>query len=852
MPEAQQRQLAAIMFTDMVGYTALMGKDEQKALQLLHKNRDFLKPLIQSHRGEWLKEMGDGTLSSFASAVEAVGCALEIQRTLRDDPELSLRIAIHIGDVVFEEGDVFGDGVNVASRIEPLAAPGGICISERVYDDIRNKPEIETVLLGEKNLKGVDRPIKVYALTGEGLATPLTQATAAGDGGPQPKARGRAYGVAGGFVVGTILAVLAYVVFFGGPAQADIRIPTAVVDFVNETGEPELDGLSGMLITALEQSRRLSVLTRSRMFDILKQMGRDDVDRIDEALGREIATRAELHALVVASIRKLGQRYTVDLKILDPQRDEYLFTAAEEGEGQESIFGMIDRLAAKTRRGLKEKAAEIEAASQNVADVTTLNLEAYQHYFKGEELINKLRFQEAIEEFEQAIALDSTFGLAYYRQAYAVDWELNEKRAKELIEKALSLINRIPKKEGYLVRAVYENIEKGFSEGLAVLKEMEQIYPHDKEMIYNIGDWSFHVGQFEDAAKYLEHALTLDPTHQRALQHLVLVYGSMDRYDDTLDAAHRFVSVSNDSAAYYELVGSAFLDHFEDQHNAITNLKRSLDLEPDNYDAMLTLGRAYYGLQDYDQAIFNLNRAIEINPGTISGHMFLGFVYGHGAKEPERAITQFNQALEIDPTKHSAIFQLGAMYYHLKEYDRAILSFTEYLEHRPDAVQSRNFLGSIYLIQGKFAAADKHLRDALALDSTEVTAHRLLGYLSAEQCHFDEAKDLAEESLALDSSFANYNLLAWVLIAGDIDIQRGILLAQHAIESKPGNFKWLISVDPFMAIPSYSLGLAHLKNVRYPEAVKYLQQANKLLPNREAIRDDLERARKMLREKSKS
>ena len=121
----QQRKLAAIMFTDVVGYTALMGRDEEKAIQLLHKNRDLLKPLIKEHRGDWLKEIGDGTLSSFASAVEAVKCALDIQKILKDDPELTLRIGIHIGDLVFEEGDIFGDGVNVASRIEPLAAPGG-------------------------------------------------------------------------------------------------------------------------------------------------------------------------------------------------------------------------------------------------------------------------------------------------------------------------------------------------------------------------------------------------------------------------------------------------------------------------------------------------------------------------------------------------------------------------------------------------------------------------------------------------------------------------------------------------------------------------------------------------------
>ncbi len=170
------RKLAAIMFTDIVGYTAIMGEDEPKALRLLQKNRDLLKPIIQKSNGEWLKEIGDGTLSSFASAVDAVNCARDIQQQLRDDADLTLRIGIHIGDVVFEGGDVFGDGVNVASRIEPLAEPGGVCVSGQVYDEIQNKPDIETVFLGEKTLKHVKRPIKVYALAGEGLPKTITPA----------------------------------------------------------------------------------------------------------------------------------------------------------------------------------------------------------------------------------------------------------------------------------------------------------------------------------------------------------------------------------------------------------------------------------------------------------------------------------------------------------------------------------------------------------------------------------------------------------------------------------------------------------------------------------------------------
>ncbi|MFC1513679.1 SUMF1/EgtB/PvdO family nonheme iron enzyme [candidate division KSB1 bacterium] len=168
----EKRKLAAIMFTDIVGYTALMSKDEHKALQVLQRKRETLKPLIAKYNGEFLKEIGDGTLSSFRSAVEAVTCATAIQRTLKDETDFNIRIGIHIGDVVIGESDIFGDGVNIASRIEPLAASGGICISERVYDDVRNKSDINTTFIGERDLKNVDRPMKVYAITSEGLPVP--------------------------------------------------------------------------------------------------------------------------------------------------------------------------------------------------------------------------------------------------------------------------------------------------------------------------------------------------------------------------------------------------------------------------------------------------------------------------------------------------------------------------------------------------------------------------------------------------------------------------------------------------------------------------------------------------------
>ena len=159
-----KRELAAIMFSDIAGYTAIMGRDEQQAMRALADHRELLRSLLPGFNGRMLGEIGDGTLSSFHSALDAVNCARKLQAALGENPDLRLRIGIHIGDVLFGDNNVWGDGVNVASRIHALAPPGGICLSEQVYYEIRNKPGMEAKALGQKRLKNVDRPsLSIYS-----------------------------------------------------------------------------------------------------------------------------------------------------------------------------------------------------------------------------------------------------------------------------------------------------------------------------------------------------------------------------------------------------------------------------------------------------------------------------------------------------------------------------------------------------------------------------------------------------------------------------------------------------------------------------------------------------------------
>ena len=331
--------------------------------------------------------------------------------------------------------------------------------------------------------------------------------------------------------------------------DSDAKIPVAVADFINETGEKDLDGLSGMLITSLEQSRRLAVMTRSRMLDVMKQMGHENLEKIDEPIGREICKRANVNALILASIRKFDELYTIDLKVLDPAKNEYLFTAKKQGTGKTRVPDMIDQLSEETRKGLNEKTAEIQAASRKVTEVTTGNLQAYQHYFNGEEYINKLKFKEAEEEFKKAVAIDPQFALAYYRMAYSISW-LSLDRAREPLEKAAAMVEKLPEKERMALVANRSYFNGDIEQASRQLDEFLKLYPQEKEALFSRGDWYYHFGDIPKGREYFLQVLKLDPNFDRATQHLIWTYQSEGNYAKAIEVAKEYVNRTKAETAY--------------------------------------------------------------------------------------------------------------------------------------------------------------------------------------------------------------------------------------------------------------------------------------------------------------
>ncbi|MFQ5676885.1 MAG: protein kinase, partial [bacterium] len=551
-----------------------------------------------------------------------------------------------------------------------------------------------------------------------------------------PRKRAYSLVLATVMVVTAILTMFGYFFFFRQQQKNNIeRIPILVVDVVNETKEEELDGLSGMFITSLEQSHRLSVLTRSRMFDILAQFGKEDISIIDERLGKEISKRANVNTMAIASIRKFGRIYTIDIKLLDLEEKRYLLTAKEQGAGLESIPDLIDRLAETIRRGLNEEETEIQAANLKVADVITPNLEAYQHYFQGEHLLNKLNEQKAQKEFEKAIELDSTFGLAYYRLAQTLAWYFgDESLAKEPMQKALALIDRMPEKDRYLVRAQQARYEKGFEAAITILKEMEQTYPDDEQMLYDIGHASFWSGQYQVAAKYFDKVLEANPGHELALDYLTRTFEQMEWYEKMLEAAKRYVSVSRSARSYLFLASS--LTKSGKYENALQTLEQAHQLFPEDYEIVDGIADFYMFQENYENAEAELMTLVEESQppeARLLGYFSLSYLYPYMGRYQE-SLKYIDKITDIywenNDINNATTQQMRKASLLLWGWNNLEQALQEVEKTYPlqDRIRSRHYwpyLAGFYVFIGKYALADSLARAISKKPSLPKTSPKL-------------------------------------------------------------------------------------------------------------------------------
>ena len=402
-------------------------------------------------------------------------------------------------------------------------------------------------------------------------------------------------GVLAGILIGQIN-------FFGSESKlvnyTGNRIPVAIADFENNTQDQSLNGLSGLLITSLEQSNYLSVLTKSRMFDFLKQIGKSDVEIIDEKLGVEICRRADIGALVLTSIRQFGDLYSIDLKILDIETNEYLYTTNVQSEGKRSIPGLIDEISKQTRISLAERAEEVEKNQREIASLTTKNLEAYKYFDLGEKAMYSLKWAQAREYFHKAIDLDSTFAMANYQLAFAYQWNFNTLMADKYIKQAVKYIDSVPDKERLYIRA--QSI-KDFSSRIPIYEEIIDKYPNEKLAYFELGDMLFHTNKVDESLPYFEKSHQIDPSFEPTIEHLGWSYLAQDNHEKNIELTKNARSIYPNNKDYTMDVLSAYLyaGKFDDFFNEMRTVE---DQEIQLINADFAFGSGYFLSGDFEKA----------------------------------------------------------------------------------------------------------------------------------------------------------------------------------------------------------------------------------------------------------
>ena len=561
-----KRQLAAIMFTDIVGYTAMMQENEKLAKKKRDRHRDVLQKLISTHDGEILQYYGDGTLSIFNSGVEAVACAVKIQKELHKSPAVPLRIGIHTGDIVFEDDGIYGDGVNIASRLESLSVSGGILISAKLQDEISNHPNLKTKSLGRFNLKNVKKPVEIFTIDDEGIELPSAKEL------KLEKAR-------------TAKSI-------------------AVLPFVNMSADKEneyfSDGITEEILSALVKVDGLQVTSRTSSFAFKNK-------NID---AREIANQLSVNTILEGSVRKAGNKVRIAAQLIN-SADGYHIWSDVYDRNLEDIFEVQDEIASKIANTLREKLTGKEKKKPLVT-IATKNLDAYNLYLKGKFYLNKWTPESGkrgIEYLEQAIAEEPDFALAHSTLAFCytlfgVTGSIPTKtafvRAKEIADRAIKLDNNLASAHvslGLINAFIHLNPDAAYKSFQTAL----DLSPGDGEIYHAYNIYLNVVGKFDEAVNAMERAVQLDPLSlpiNRAFGEALMNAG---RYDDAIEQLDKTLELDSNFRAAIEAKAWVYLLKGEND-KAIETFKEFQKKTGDPLKGQYGLGYAYGVAGDIDKA----------------------------------------------------------------------------------------------------------------------------------------------------------------------------------------------------------------------------------------------------------
>ncbi len=595
-PEGSRR-LAAIMFTDIVGYTALMAESEAKGHRVRERQGQVLRPLVQQYGGDWVQHVGDETLSSFPSAVDAVNCALAIQAVLANEPELRLRIGIHVGDVVMLEGSLHGDGVNIAARIRPLAEPGEICISEQVRDAVKNQPNLAFRSLGEQALKNVEGLLTVFVVGGTPAAlrrTPVFPRRRE----PRPALRNASVAGAAGLVLLVALGWSIRSGLVGLPWQdqsAGPRFPgvperpaVAVLPFDNLSGDPEqaffADGLAEDLTTRLASWRSFPVIARNSSFAVARPHEGEavDVTRAGEQLGARY--------VVEGSVRRRADRVRVTVQLIDATTG-HLVWAVQYDRDFSDILMLQDEISKAIVGAMYPSLLQFESERSMHRDPD--DLDAWSNAQRGWWHFNQETAEDNAQAqvfFERAIELDSLWGWPYaglalvHFKAIAHGWtNALEQAITELLNAAERAV-ALDDKDAFGHHALgHAYSMSGQPDKMISAFELgTKLNPNDAMATKCFGAHLALVGRSEEAIEHLNRAMAIsprDPWAYRMLVDMSRAHFAAERYEDALLWAMKSIQQRPNSDAYQVAAASAaHLDRLYEARAAVDDLLR---LQPD-------------------------------------------------------------------------------------------------------------------------------------------------------------------------------------------------------------------------------------------------------------------------------
>jgi len=376
-----ERKLAAIMFTDIAGYTALSAKDSTKASELLKTQRDTLKPIVEKHGGSWMKEIGDGLLLTFDSATSAVECSIAIQVAIKDIEDLNLRIGIHEGEVINQDGDVIGDDVNVASRIEPFSAVGGVAISDKIYRAISSNKEFDTKYIGKPKLKGVSQEVKVYCITSHGLPETDVAKVSAKLEEEEVKPRFNIFALTGGILttigIAFWIAVGVFDVSFGGKTE----VPSVGILMMDNLGKEDEEFWSSGMTADL--------ITKVAGAGLIRVAPLKDIKNIDSNLSiKEIAKKLRVKYILTHQFLIKDDGFDLWCKLENTENGVALFSN-KISEPMSMATQMVGKLANDIVTSLKVK------TKQDIMKVPTRIIEAYELYLKAKNIWeNRTHYEE--------------------------------------------------------------------------------------------------------------------------------------------------------------------------------------------------------------------------------------------------------------------------------------------------------------------------------------------------------------------------------------------------------------------------------------------------------------------------